>query len=1545
MKPQRNKSFVWLLTIAFIITQIILVSPLFAQPTTSAAGTGTDRICGNDRYQTAVAVSQKGWKTAEYAVLARGDNFADALCAGPLAQKYGGPILLTSPAKITGDTLNELKRLGVKHLFIAGGTGAVSQNVENTLKGAGIETIERIYGKDRYETSVKIAQKLGLNNKIILATGSDFPDALSISAIAAKLQIPILLTAKDKLPSSVNKYLQTKAVTQTYIVGGTGVISSSLEKTLLGVIRLAGSNRYETNRVIMQKFEQDLNFENIYVAIGGGPKGNEFADALTGAVLAAKKSSPLVLSSQVLPAGTAGYLKTKILLSSKVTGLGGKTVVPSSILTGIIAYKEQIPVAKKYSVAGTYGPETGKETIKGDVTISAADVTLQNLIIEGDLLLAQSIGNGNVALKDVTVKGKTIINGGGPNSIIMYNFNGQTVIIDVPDGSSVRLVAQGSTSINNVFVEGNGTLEESELTGTGFINVEIPAGAEVTLNGDFEEVSVEAGGAIINVTSGNINTLTIAGTAAGSSVNLGTGASVGTLDINAQSNITGQGQINNANINSANVTIQQTPSTTTIAAGLTANVGGQQQSGTNTAPPPAAGGGGGGGDSFSVTGVTLDKTTITISTGESETLVATVTPANATNKNITWASSAESVATVNNGVVTGVGPGTAGITATTADGNKVATCTVRVLPVYDTTAALGTWVKDRTEPQTWSIEDDIITLETKTEPNNNWYAWQGRKAPTDMNPTSAWKAETEIELTDELLGRDGVRTSMWLNVVDAKGTNIDWAILQFKIEADSGTKGWQYWDSKDPGVWVDIDGLPTSAGKYQLAIHYNNGKIIQFINGTEVNSYDVGETGISSVKEVIFNSYSFGESYTSHWKVPTVKYYKKYPDTSKFVFTAAALKTALAADDSTTIVVGPGTYEGNFTFTKPVKLISISGAEETILNGNQAGSELGTVDILTGVNGLQLGDINEGFTIIGIDGTPGLEKACVYFRGANSDSKVIGNIIEANGDAGLMTEYNMAVVDLLIDNNKFTGKTFTGDTPGGDGFGSQFTDPNVPRQLVVIGGGASGTNTQRITFTNNEVSGTAGGLNTSGNPQGNTLITIDAQNSTITGNTFAGTTTREGANLRARRPDIVISGNTFESSGLTSSCYQLYLQNNTQSLDDIADSNYFDYGVYIAGDRIIRLDRDALLASASSGSTIYVITDGEISETIVKEFDGPFSAGSGGNLPAFPVFSAVDDKIGGLYISENHKPLIMYFEATPIFRNQITMRFIPPGDIGASSYTLQISSDGTTWSNYQLEGSDLTTSSVDQDNFCIENPGGDYQYRLLVNGGPKDGYTSNHAEAKLAELKSAFTGYSLDESMMLTGVIAPFVGRGLLASFSAVKYIVDGKDVDEENYTDENMTFQWYRVNPVTYEMTAISGATDLSYTTTEADAGYLLLIKATGDDTNIEGYSQVFSQSDTVIPNKAYISNVSDSGFTLNLYKNVDSLAVSDLDLYDTLGNPVTIDSVTQGANKAIYIITADISSASEPYRLYNNSPFWRIVSDEGGHMMMQGVEIAFPL
>ncbi len=82
-----------------------------------------------------------------------------------------------------------------------------------------------------------------------------------------------------------------------------------------------------------------------------------------------------------------------------------------------------------------------------------------------------------------------------------------------------------------------------------------------------------------------------------------------------------------------------------------------------------------------VQGITLDKSTIALDAGKTQTLVVSIIPSNATNKGVNWSSSNNNIATVSNGIVTAVAPGSAEITATTIDGNKTATCTVVVSAV------------------------------------------------------------------------------------------------------------------------------------------------------------------------------------------------------------------------------------------------------------------------------------------------------------------------------------------------------------------------------------------------------------------------------------------------------------------------------------------------------------------------------------------------------------------------------------------------------------------------------------------------------------------------------------------------------------------------------------------------------------------------------------------------------------------------------------------------------------------------------------------------
>ncbi|MCZ2342379.1 MAG: FG-GAP-like repeat-containing protein [Bacteroidales bacterium] len=270
--------------------------------------------------------------------------------------------------------------------------------------------------------------------------------------------------------------------------------------------------------------------------------------------------------------------------------------------------------------------------------------------------------------------------------------------------------------------------------------------------------------------------------------------------------------------------------------------------------------------------------------------------------------------------------------------------------------------------------------------------------------------------------------------------------------------------------------------------------------------------------------------------------------------------TAAAIDD--TVLVAPGNYQENVTINKNLSLLSSGGKGVTTITG-QGSTALGAVLVTNKTTGVTLGGTDQGFTILGIDNAnPGIESAAVYFQGNNSNATVRGNTIVAQGDAGLTTEYGAQINGFVIDGNEFSGQTFIG-TPAGNGFGSQFSLANVPRQLIVISGGTGGGNTSNVTFTNNVISGTAGGINSDGDEQGNSLVTIDSDGATITGNSFEGTTTRYGSALRLRGPDPALTGNTFASDGMSPTTSLLTLDGPapstiTPATNDLFSANTFE---------------------------------------------------------------------------------------------------------------------------------------------------------------------------------------------------------------------------------------------------------------------------------------------------------------------------------------------------------------------------------------------------
>lgn len=231
-----------------------------------------------------------------------------------------------------------------------------------------------------------------------------------------------------------------------------------------------------------------------------------------------------------------------------------------------------------------------------------------------------------------------------------------------------------------------------------------------------------------------------------------------------------------------------------------------------------------------------------------------------------------------------------------------------------------------------------------------------------------------------------------------------------------------------------------------------------------------------------------------------------------------------------TVNVNDGIYDGKVTINKAVALLSANGSAFTTIQ-DSAPTGLGTIQVVGPTTGVQIGASGRGFTVNGIDSpAPGIEWAAIYFQGNHTNAAVIGNTVVAAGDAGLQTEFSAAINGVIVSENEFSGQTFMGPNPADYGFGNQFSTPNVPRQLVVLSGGGGGGSHYNISFTCNTVSGTAGGINTSAQPQGNTLVTIDATGATIENNVFTGVTTRFAESLRVRGPNGIVAGNTFAGS-------------------------------------------------------------------------------------------------------------------------------------------------------------------------------------------------------------------------------------------------------------------------------------------------------------------------------------------------------------------------------------------------------------------------------
>lgn len=309
------------------------------------------RIGGIDRYSTSKLIAESYHNdNINNVVIATGLNYPDALAGSTLAKQLNAPILLISDSPDDGSSAeainyinSHLNKSGI--IYILGGQGVISSSFEKKFNDLGFKNITRLGGIDRQETAYKIANALPnipKTSPVVIATQNDFPDALSMSPVAALNGYPMLLSDKDNLGTEAENYLATNRPSKVYIAGGSGVISDNVKnriKSILGysdsnVVRLGGIDRYETSRIINSEFF--TNPSEVMVATG-----SDFPDALSGSVYAASKNSPIVLADSTSSIEAEKYVKYlgKNSNNVQISVFGLQGAVSDGIISDLVSIK------------------------------------------------------------------------------------------------------------------------------------------------------------------------------------------------------------------------------------------------------------------------------------------------------------------------------------------------------------------------------------------------------------------------------------------------------------------------------------------------------------------------------------------------------------------------------------------------------------------------------------------------------------------------------------------------------------------------------------------------------------------------------------------------------------------------------------------------------------------------------------------------------------------------------------------------------------------------------------------------------------------------------------------------------------------------------------------------------------------------------------------------------------------------------------------------------------------------------------------------------
>ncbi|MGB3829777.1 MAG: cell wall-binding repeat-containing protein, partial [Ornithinimicrobium sp.] len=302
------------------------------------AGPSATRVSGTDRWATSEAVSRY-WPTGVPVVyVASGLDFPDALSAAARSGVQDVPVLLTDTDSIPSKTRQALERLRPERIVVVGGTRAVESGVVDALRPyAANRRVQRVDGGDRYQTAAAMAASYPTGvARVYLASGADYPDALSGAALAAHQGAPLLLTKPSGLPPSTQQQLDRLNPTEVVVLGGSRAVTTTTARAAGaysrdgGFTRLAGTNRYGTAEQVAQQYPSGTRTAVL-------ASGRAYPDALVGAALGGRRAAPLLLTeSDGIPTATDRAL-TRLSLT-RAYAVGGDTVIADRVVNLLGAY-------------------------------------------------------------------------------------------------------------------------------------------------------------------------------------------------------------------------------------------------------------------------------------------------------------------------------------------------------------------------------------------------------------------------------------------------------------------------------------------------------------------------------------------------------------------------------------------------------------------------------------------------------------------------------------------------------------------------------------------------------------------------------------------------------------------------------------------------------------------------------------------------------------------------------------------------------------------------------------------------------------------------------------------------------------------------------------------------------------------------------------------------------------------------------------------------------------------------------------------------------